>query len=362
MNRPDMKKILLWLFPALLCCNPGTNAQNGSKAERSVPDTYTNTICADAPFHTARKGILIVGDSGSIRAVSPYSYSRQGMLSYARAVNTYHDSLAAGIRIYCMPIPTAAAFYVPDSAVSLSGDERKGINTLFAALHDSVVPVNIYTPLAQHAAEAIYSRTDHHWAPLGAYYAAKEFARVAQVPFDSLDAYDTIVTPNYVGTMYSFSRDVAVKKSPEDFVCYIPRKADYRTFYTIYTLDKKRQRVIRESDTKEGDFFKLNYLKPENVGAAYCIFGGGDYRLIKITTSTHNHRRLLVLKDSFGNAVSAYLLNSFEEIHVVDCRYFTQNIRRYVAQNGITDILFANNMSHAQSDKTSNMYLHYLEQ
>ncbi len=359
-----MKRIRFILSLAFLAASSPAFTQEYKYApsERVIPDTYVNTVCNDAPFRVARKGILVVGDSGSARAVSPYSFSRIGMVRYAQTVNTYRDSLGSSVHIFCMPIPTAAAFYVPDSARSHSSDERPAINVMFAALHDSVQPVNIFTSLSEHAAEPIYSRTDHHWAPLGAYYAAQHFAEVAGVPFDTLADYDTIVSPGYVGTMYNYSRNLLVKQSPEDFVTYIPRRAQYRTFYNIYKLDKKRQRVVSESDEQESEFFKKGFLKPESISAAYCVFGGGDYRLIKVKTAVNNGRRLIILKDSFGNALTAYLLNSFEEIHVIDCRYFTQNIRKYVAEHGITDILFANNMSHAQNEKTTDMYLHYLVQ
>ena len=38
---------------------------------------------------------------------------------------------------------------------------------------------------------------------------------------------------------------------------------------------------------------------------------------------------------------------SFEEIHVIDGRYFTHNMKDYVREHKITDILFANNIFQA---------------
>ena len=46
----------------------------------------------------------------------------------------------------------------------------------------------------------------------------------------------------------------------------------------------------------------------------------------------------------------------------MDCRYFTQNLVRYVKDNGITDILFANNLSHASTAATVRAYERYLVQ
>ena len=53
---------------------------------------------------------------------------------------------------------------------------------------------------------------------------------------------------------------------------------------------------------------------------------------------------------------------SFEEIHVVDYRYFGRNTKRYVEENHITDILFANNIFNAYSPKIYKRYLGFLSQ
>ena len=349
---------ILLLMSLSLYAQPSHNVD----LERVITEPYVNTICPNDSAHRARKGIIIIGDSGSVRACSPFAYNKTSLVRYANTVNTYRDTFGTDIRVFCMPIPTSAAFYLPDTSLEWSGDERKAINTMFAALNDSIQPVNIFTTLSQHVSEAIYSRTDHHWAPLGAYYAAKHFAHVAGVPFTTLDQYDTLSMPGYVGTMFMYSRDSMVIKSPEDFVYYMPRNAEYTTLYTNYKLDKKRKRVISKGQEHEGDFFLQNFVNPEKPGASYCVFGGGDSKLIKIRTNVGNGRRLIILKDSFGNALTAYLLSSFEEIHVVDCRYFTLNIVKYINDNGITDILFANNLTHAQNENTTNMYLQYLIQ
>ena len=71
---------------------------------------------------------------------------------------------------------------------------------------------------------------------------------------------------------------------------------------------------------------------------------------------------MLLLKDSFGNAIPGYLFYSFEEIHVVDARYFTRNIVEYVRENGITDLVFGNNIAFAMSSSTINFYKRFLTQ
>lgn len=89
---------------------------------------------------------------------------------------------------------------------------------------------------------------------------------------------------------------------------------------------------------------------------------GGDTRLAVIRTSTPGHRRLIVLKDSFGNTLPGYLFYSFSEIHVIESRYFTKNMKSYVAEHKITDILFANNIFKAYSSHIYGAYLRFLSQ
>lgn len=309
--------------------------------------------------HKTRRGIIVAAHDSLVRAMEPFKGASDGGTWYAETVNKYDSLFGENVRVYCMVIPTSVAYYCPDTARLWTNLEEPTINTIYGHLAERVVPIDVFNTLRHHTEEPIYSRTDHHWAPLGAYYAAQEFARVAQVPFRDLESYDTLVIRNYVGTMYRFSGDIRVMQSPEEFTYYIPRDVDIKTTYTVYTLDKRRTRVIAQSEPEEGSFFR-EY--PDGSNSAYLTFMGGDTRLTSIETSTQGNRRLLILKDSYGNALPAYLFYSFNQIHVADCRYFTENICDYISRHQITDILFANNLGHAYNVKTSQNYLKYIRQ
>ena len=347
------KKTLLLAVAVL-----AASASQAQKAPRLEITPYINNVNADAAVRKTASNIIIAGSGLTLRAFEPYGGDRNEG-GYADAVNKYQEVLGKKVQVYCMTIPTAVAFYCPDGAAEWTRNECAAINNIYGKLSADVKSVNAYTTLGSHAHEPIYSRTDHHWAPLGAFYAAREFARVAGVPFASLDAYEKRVVRNYVGSMARFSRDAAVKHSPETFVYYVPRDSSYTTTMTVYTLDKGRKRVVSQSEPQTANFFRTY---KDGSGAAYCTFMGGDDRTVAVRTNTANHRRLLILKDSYGNALPPYLFGSFEEVHVADCRYFTPNVVDYVRRNGITDVLFANNLIHASMPKTVQSYMKDLEQ
>lgn len=310
----------------------------------------------DQKAKIANHGILIVGSAPNARALMAYR-GKAGGDSYANVINTYKNKFGGDVNIYCMVIPTAVEFYCPEKAKSATNSEKATIDNLHSKLLPTVRKVDLLPVLSQHTDEAIYLRTDHHWAPRGAYYAARELARVAGVPFMDMSTYDEHVTHRFVGTMYGFSKDVSIKNSPEDFYYWTPNGVTYTVTYTVYDIDSE-YRVIGEHKPYTSNQFFFHFK--DGSGSAYCTFMGGDTKITKVVTSTKNGRRLIILKDSFGNALPGWLFGSFEEIHVIDGRYFTKNMVDYVVNNKITDIVFCNNVFKAYAG--GRQYLRFLEQ
>lgn len=344
------KQVRLILVTCFLFMSLGIFAQ-----DNAVPDWD------HLPVRKTSSGMLVAGKGPQTRVFSPFGTAMTLTRTYAQIANTYHDSFGDAVHIWLMPIPLASAFYTPQGGEQWTRDQHEYILDMFAQLQPGATGVDLIDTLRAHRDEPLYSRSDHHWAPLGAYYAAREFARVAGVPFRDLSSYDTHVVHGFVGTMASWGKDAAaaadLRKYPEDFVYYTPRDVEYTTTYINYR--GKYNAITGASQPTQGAFFR-EYA--DGSSAAYCTFMGGDMKLTKVQTSTHNGRRLAILKDSFGNAIPGYLFYSFEEIHVIDCRAFTKNLKAYVRDNAITDILFANNLSHVAMKATHTAYGRYLVQ
>ena len=306
----------------------------------------------------ANHGIVLVGSQPNVRALMGYSGGPEICNAYARMANKYQSILGEDVQVYCLLIPSAIEFYCPEKARSRVKSQRETIYTAYEQLDSCVKAIDAYRNIAKHTAEDIYLRTDHHWAPLGAYYAAQMIAKTAGVPFKDLSHYEQKVVRNFVGSMFRYSGDISVKRSPEDFVYHEPIGVEYETTYITYAVDENYQ-VTGSYGPTRGKYF---HTFKDGSGGAYCTFMGGDSKITQVRTSTDNGRRMLLIKDSFGNAIPGYLFFSFEEIHVVDARYFTRNIVEYVKQNGITDLIFGNNVSFASAGTTLNAYNRFLTQ
>lgn len=289
-------------------------------------------------------GTIIVGKGENVRALMAFGGTSKGGGGYVDLLNTLAETFPSQ-HVYAIVAPLATEFYLPEKAAKASNPQKPFIYSIRDRLSPKVKFVDVYDELSHHAKEDIYLRTDHHWAPLGGYYAAKRLAQTAGVPFKDLDAYDTHVIRNFVGSMYGYSKDIAVKKAPEDFVYYTPSQVEYDAEFITYTLNKNFQ-IVKESRPYKTQFFKKF---KDGSGMAYLTFMGSDQLIAKVKTSTPGGRKLLLIKDSYGNALAGNLFYSFSEVHVVDFRYFTYNLKDYVVSNGITDIAVCFNVFNAYS-------------
>lgn len=287
----------------------------------------------------ANAGIIVAGNAPNARAMMAFGGGANSGGAFISTVNNYSEAFPDQ-NIYVVVASSPGEFYMPEKVKGRNKPETPTLENIRQGISPRVIYVNVHDALEKHSGEDIFLRTDHHWAPLGAYYAAEAFAKSANVPFKNLDAYDKHVIHGYVGSMYGYSKDITVKNSPEDFVYYTPKDIQYSsTFITFHT--NKDFQVTGETKPYESSFFKTY---KDGSGAAYCTFMGGDQSLVHVKTGVDSNRKLLVIKDSFGNAFPGYMFYSFSDVHVVDFRYFNRNIKKYIEDNGITDIAFVFNI------------------
>jgi hypothetical protein len=137
----------------------------------------------------------------------------------------------------------------------------------------------------------------------------------------------------FIGTMYGYTHDASLLKHPDHIEYWLPA-----TRFTGYSFSKGNlAKSTRESFLHEGS-------------NSYGIFLGGDRALIAARTSAANGRRVLLIKNSYGNPFGVWLLNSFEEVYIIDHRYFCGSVLDLIADRKITDLVILAGAFSANSD------------
>lgn len=294
----------------------------------SSSTTTTTTVATEKPLNEIADGVITNGQvviklsDGHYWGISLFGGGKGK--TYAEALNRFNEELGEDVKIYSMVVPTAGEFYLPEQYNDYNASHQKSVESINSQLNEDIIAVDAISALWQHTSEPIYTRTDHHWQALGAYYAAEAFAKAADVPFNPLDTYTEVVKDGYVGTMYMYTESMSLLNDPEQFVYYKPSN-DYTVYYydTAYNFDYN---------------FPLFIDMP--IGSSYSTFMGGDAKIVRIETDVKNGRKLLIFKDSYGNAEVPFYTGSFEEIYICDMRYFDLNAVEFIKNEGITDLLF----------------------
>ncbi len=311
--------------------------------------TTTTVSSENPPEENPSDGVIITNNIAIVgtRAMSLYGANPNHFKKYAEAINKYKEALP-DVNVYSAVIPTACEYYAPPEIAAMSASQLSHINIVNKNLVD-VQAIDAYSALAQHVDEDIYLRTDHHWAPLGGFYVAQEFAKAADVPFLPLSEYTEHVNKGFCGTMYGYSgNNEIIANNPEDFVYYTPKNVEYTSTYYNYKISGWD--VIGAYEPVNAAFF-IDY--GDDNSNNYCTFMVGDAKIVHVKTSTQNGRKLGIIKDSYGNAMAGYLFGSFEDIYVMDLRFFSHNMIDYITENEITDLLFVNNVTIAGNKSMS---------
>ncbi|MBR0231527.1 MAG: hypothetical protein IJQ53_04810 [Clostridia bacterium] len=265
-------------------------------------------------------GIIITGKRG----MEPFGGTAAYGAATAKTINNFKKAIGDGVNVYVLAEPLASAFYAPEKYAYAIKNHKDCFEGLRDALED-VKYVDALGALSLHIDEDIYSRTDHHWNALGAYYACKEFAKTAGTPFDDLSTFTVQSESGIVGSLYAFSKAQVLKDNPDTFVWYIPTRNHSVSYYNVNNFS--------------GPIMSDKTLFSNASG--YIKFIYGDSYTTDIITDVGNGRRLLVFKDSYGNALAPFLVSMFDEIIIADFREFQVDTRAFIKEHGITDVCFA---------------------
>jgi len=201
------------------------------------------------------------------------------------------------------------------------------INKFYSGLDKSVKTINVYDTLNKNKNKYLYYKNDHHWTTQGAYYAYLEFCKSSGLtPKDANDYDIKKVSNKFYGTLYS---KAGVTNVDSDIInVYSPKK--HEDLLVNYVEEKKKSSSLYNSSSL-------------NTKDKYSTFLDGNHPLIKISTMSDSSKKLLVIKDSYANCFIPFLTSHFNDIIVVDLRYYSDDIPTLIKDYNITDVLMLYN-------------------
>ena len=188
--------------------------------------------------------------------------------------------------------------------------------------------IPIYDQLMEHRDEYIYYKTDHHWTSLGAYYGYQSIIQYFnQTPIELPSK--ELMSNEFYGTIFSKSGFRS-----------IPRDDIY-----IYTPNQKIT-ITNEFGVQEAMLYDETKLQNKDQ---YELFLGGNHPLVEIQGTGED--KIMIVKDSYTNALVPFLTSHFEEIHLIDMRLYKGPLSNYIEEHQIDEVLINYAISNFSEDK-----------
>lgn len=197
----------------------------------------------------------------------------------------------------------------------------------------------------------LFYNTDHHWKTETAFWAYKTIMEFLNENYGVDYNKKTTDINSFTVAKYkdSFlgSQGRRVGKyygGIDDYVLLCP---DFATNYDIEILSHfgyiNKKTGSFEDAIVESDFIDANSPVITNKYAAYF---GGDFPLLKITNKNVSNGRVLILQDSFGLPFSAFMSLNFNQVDIMDLRYFReQTFFEYIDERKYDMVFFLYNPS-----------------
>lgn len=171
----------------------------------------------------------------------------------------------------------------------------------------------------------LYFRTDHHLTTAGSYVMYEQFCKAKGITPVS-DFKETETLKDFYGTNYSKS---GLWLEKPDVVEIRHSSNDYEYEVTIDDM------------TEKNTYDSLYFYEHDKNMDKYPVFLNGNHALVSVKNkSVTNGEKLLIVKDSYSHCFATFLCENYEEIHLVDLRYFRQSTSELIEANGITEILY----------------------
>lgn len=240
------------------------------------------------------------------------NFSKQTTDEYAGVLNALVQALdGTGITVVNAPPPTAVGILFEESyQESLNSvSQRKILDYLNSRLDDRIVKVDTVAALQAHKDEYLFFRTDHHWTPLGAYYAYRALCEsIGLTPVELTDMEEWNLGEFRGSLTGQVSRPNDLRS--DELIAYRPKGE-----ITRWSVDQNGWKT---------ELPLFTYWEGMDIRSKYAVFGADAATpVVQIQNdSLKDAPTCVILKDSFANCFIPFLTQSFRTIYALDYRYF----------------------------------------
>ena len=301
--------------PPKFTWNTGSTGKWGGEVEEYLADhipgrNFFVGVNAYLELWAGRQGLKDVWLVEGKLVEAPVALNEATVERNMKTINSFAQKVGQDVHVMVVP---SAGWAVGDAAYT----DEDTLDAIYAAAGELVRPVaveDVYRGNPQ-----LYYNTDHHWTSQGAYLGYSAFvSSVGKTPRAQED-FTVTVAENFQGSTYS-------------------RSALWLTKAETIELWQGAEGITVTNGETEGVHQGLFYPERLETADKYTVFLDGNHSIVRVH-NPNGQGKVLVVRDSYSNCLGCFLAQTYEEVVLIDLRYYRQSVSNLVLEEGFDDIL-----------------------
>lgn len=312
-----------------------TSGQFGSEIETFMADHMPGRsfFVGVGAYYDLLSGRQVTKDiylaKGNRLVEAPAVWNQDQIDKNMKYINKFAEKLEVPVDLMVIP---SAGFMAQDGIYGLHEQYRDPeiIQAIYGQAMENIRTVDILSVFQGEANPAnLYYRTDHHWTSYGAYRAYCTYASHTGKEPVNMESFRVTAYDGFRGSTYSRS---ALWLTPAE---------------PIETWQGSNLTVTIGENTYQSAFFPARLEEAD----MYTVFLDGNQAMVRIRNEANTGKgKLLVIRDSYANCIGPMLAESYEEVIMMDLRYYKLSISALCRSEGISNVLIMYSLSNFMTD------------
>lgn len=276
------------------------------------------------------KGVYAAEGNRLVQA--PVVWNEKQAQQNMQAINSFAEKIGRQVDLMLVP---SAGWAAQDTIVGLSDpyEDEALIQRLYDLCGEDVRTIDLTSVIKDQADPAsLYYRTDHHWTTDGAYLAYETYMQLLGRDYRAEEDFTVETASGFQGSTYSES---ALWLTPGE---------DIEMWHGSSNITVTNG---ENPEPHQGVFYKERLEEADK----YTVFLDGNHSIVRITNpDAQGKGKLLVIRDSYSNCLGTLLTESYEEVVLVDLRYYKNPVSQLCAEENFTDVLVCYSMDNIMTD------------
>lgn len=271
---------------------------------------------------------IYLADGGRL-VEAPAKFDTAQLEKNMKYINKLAESLQIPVDLMIVP---SAGYILEDSISGLHNEyvDAEIIAHIYGLAGSEVNTVDLLQLYQNHeAAEKLYYRTDHHWTSCGAYEAYRAYQAAVGGQSAEVGSFQVETHEGFLGSTYS-------------------RSALWLTKSETIELWRGSDLTVTVGEKNYNSAFFMDRLQEADM---YTVFLDGNQPIVRIRNEANVGKgKLLVIRDSYANCIGPMLAESYEEVVMIDLRYYRLPASQLCAQEGFDRVLILYSLSNFTTD------------